>query len=121
MFASFNRFELQMTRAQAESASHPGPCDSDVEDLVRHPAIARQLRKIAPDAIAAELKEYGAWDAAELADHAANQRRIVWIAAGNISEKCVAALMARPDYQDAITGANPRATAQLIRGLKASQ
>lgn len=86
MFATFNRFELEMTKDQARSASHPGPCDSDVETLVNNPKIRRQLAKIPPETIAAELNEYGAWDPEELADHAANMRRIVWIAAGNISE-----------------------------------
>lgn len=87
MFASFNRFEIKMTRAQAESATHPGPCDSDVAHLVNLPAIRRQLDKIAPDAIAAELAEYGAWDDVELADHDQNRQRIIWIAAGNIVDE----------------------------------
>lgn len=87
MWASFNRFEIQMTLAQAESASHPGPCDRDVEDLIRIPAIARQLRKLDPATLADELREYGAWSDEELSDHAENCLRIVWIAAGNIVEE----------------------------------
>lgn len=86
MFATFNRFEIQMTKAQAQSASHPGPCDADVEELIKVPAISRQLAKIEPSKLAEELVEYGAWDAEELADHDANKRRIVWIAACNITE-----------------------------------
>jgi len=91
MFATFNRFELQMTMAQAESASHQGRCDDDVAALVRVPAIRRQLDNIGPEKIAAELKEYGAWDSDELADDAANRERIVWIAAGDIAENSRAA------------------------------
>lgn len=87
MFASFNRFELQMTMAQAESASHQGRCDDDVAALLECRKIVRQLDKIGPDKIRSELKEYGAWDAEELADDAANRARIVWIAAGNIREE----------------------------------
>lgn len=87
MYAIFNHFEIQMTRNQAESASHPGPCDSDVRDLLNDRKIARQLDKIAPEKIAAELKEYGAWDETELADHQANRERIIWIAASDISEE----------------------------------
>lgn len=86
MIAYFNRLQLSMTLRQAQSASHAGRCDEDVAALVRHPVIRRQLDKIDPAAIAAELKEWGAWDAEELADHAANRARIVWIAAGNIVE-----------------------------------
>jgi hypothetical protein len=87
MLALFNRFELEMTRAQAESASHPGQCDDDVAALVKHPKIARQLRKLDRDKLRAELKEYGAWDDEQLADDAQNLQRIVWIAAGNIVEE----------------------------------
>jgi hypothetical protein len=32
------------------------------------------------------LKEYGAWDATELADHDQNLQRILWLAAGDISD-----------------------------------
>jgi hypothetical protein len=85
MWASFDRFELQMTMAQAKSASHSGSCDADVETLTN--TLARQLAKIEPATLAAELKGYGAWDDDDLQDHAANLRRIVWIAAGNIADK----------------------------------
>lgn len=87
MYAYFNRFEIQMTRQQAKSASHPGTCDSDVRDLLNDPKILRRLDKIDPEKIAAELREYGAWDDAELQDRQANRERIIWIAAGNITEE----------------------------------
>jgi hypothetical protein len=54
--------------------------------LLESPSIRRQLKKISVDAIRAELKEYGAWDDEVLADDAQNQKRIVWIAAGNITD-----------------------------------
>ena len=38
------------------------------------------------DKIRAELGEYGAWDETELADDAANFRRLIWSAANNIAE-----------------------------------
>ncbi len=85
--AQFERFELCMTLAEARAAAHPGPCDSDVAELAIKPDIARQLAAIDPDAMRAELREYGAWDAAELSDHAANLLRVVWLAAGNIAEE----------------------------------
>ena len=86
MFALFNRFQIQMTRAQAESASHQGQCDDDVAYLLTDRKLARQLDKIDPDDIRAELKESGAWDETKLSDDAQNRARIVWIAAGNITE-----------------------------------
>ena len=87
MIAQFNRFEIVMTKKQAEACSHPGPCDADVAALIKTPAMARQLRRIDTAAIVAELKEYGAWDDKELRDGPANDRRIVWIAAGNIMDE----------------------------------
>jgi len=89
MIASFNRFEIKMTLSQAEGGSHSGRCDDDVKALSDCPKIRRQINKISPADIAAELKEYGAWDETELQDHDANIQRILWIAAGNISEENV--------------------------------
>ena len=91
MFAYFTYFDLQMTKAQALSASHPGPCDADVAELLRDRRIARQLDKIGPDKIRAELREYGAWDDTELADDSANRDRIVWCAACDIADRGPAA------------------------------
>lgn len=85
MEALFERFVINMTKQQAESAFHQGDCDMDVTVLLESPNIRRQFKKISSDSIRAELKEYGAWDAEELADDAQNQNRIVWIAAGNIT------------------------------------
>lgn len=87
MFAMFERFELQMTRNQAASASHQGQCDDDVAMLLTNRKITRQLDKIGPDAIRDELREYGAWDTIELSDNEQNRARIVWIAACNINEE----------------------------------
>lgn len=86
-YITFERFEIGITEAQARYASHPGPCDADVAELVREPTIAAQLDTIDADLIRAELREYGAWDVEELADDAANRERIVWIAAGNYAER----------------------------------
>lgn len=85
MRAHFNRFTIQMTRKQAQSAAHQGACDQDIESLCCK--LERQLRKLSPADLAAELKEWGAWDETELADHEQNCRRIIWIAAGNILEE----------------------------------
>lgn len=87
MWATFNRFEIEMTKNQALSASHPGPCDSDVDVLLKHPKIKRQLKKISDEDLIAELWEYGAWDEKELENRVDNEQRIIWIAAGNIAEE----------------------------------
>jgi len=85
--SSSGRIELQMTMEQAESASHSGECDDDVAELAKVPAIAEQLTKIDPALLSAELKEYGAWDDEERADHDQNLQRILWLAAGDITER----------------------------------
>lgn len=87
MWATFNRFEIEMTKRQAESASHPGPCDNDVEILLQDRKIKRQLAKIPDKKLAEELKEYGAWSDEELENRKENEARIIWLAAGNIIEE----------------------------------
>jgi hypothetical protein len=86
-WAAFNRFEIEMTLEQARTGSHQGQCDEDVCYLSRLPEIAQQLAALDPAQVRAELKEYGAWDEAELADHTQNLQRVVWLAAGNITEE----------------------------------
>jgi hypothetical protein len=83
---SLGRIELNITRGQAESCSHPGPCDADVATLRKVPAIRRQLDKLAPELVRDCLREYGAWDADELADHDANLDRLLWVACCDIAE-----------------------------------
>ena len=85
--SSNGRIELRMTLEQASSASHRGQCDDDVEALSREPEIAAQLAAIKPEDLRAELAEYGAWDADELADHEQNLQRILWLAAVDIVEE----------------------------------
>ena len=85
--SSSGQIGLQMTLAQARSASHQGQCDSDVRELSRVPKIARQLARLDPETLRKELSEYGAWDESELADHDQNLQRILWLAAGDIVEE----------------------------------
>jgi hypothetical protein len=80
------RIELKITKKQAESCSHPGPCDLDVEALMKTPSIARQLKKLDPVIVSAVLKEYGAWNDLELSDHNENLTRLLWVACCDISE-----------------------------------
>ena len=80
------RIELQLTKAQARGASHSGQCDVDVRELSQHPSIERQLCRLDPDLVRAELREYGAWEDRELQDHAQNLQRLLWLAAGDIAD-----------------------------------
>lgn len=82
--AYFNRFFIELPDEAVTDCSHQGQCDEDVAYWVTR---IPQLSELNPSILAMELKEYGAWDAEELADHEANLRRILWIAAGNIREE----------------------------------
>jgi hypothetical protein len=86
--APFNRFELLLTLPDAHAVSMSGRDASQAVDAVmRYKYVRDQLDALDPAALAAELREYGAWDDEELADHEANLSRIVWIAGGNIREE----------------------------------
>jgi len=85
-YASSGRFQIEMTLEQAKSISHQGQCDDDVKALSKVPKIARQLARIFPGDLRQELKEYGAWDEKELADHDQNLQRFLWLAGGDIAE-----------------------------------
>lgn len=84
--SSSGRLELQLTLEQARSASHQGQCDEDVRALSADPAIAAQTVQWKPEDVRDELRGYGSWDAAELADHEQNLQRMLWLAAGDIAE-----------------------------------
>lgn len=85
--AHFDRFSISLALDDALSASHPGNCDQEVEDLRRLEYVADQLESIPDGDLFDELREYGAWNHIQLQDREENERRIVWIAAGNIREK----------------------------------
>lgn len=84
--SSSGRIEFQIKYDDARGASHQGQCDDDVRDLSRVPYVAEQLARIDPADLRRELKEYGAWDAEELADHDQNLQRLLWLACGDIRE-----------------------------------
>jgi hypothetical protein len=78
--------ELQIGRADALSGCHSGACDDDIEWLRRAPYIQAQLDALDEALVSDELKEYGAWDDLERADHEANLSRLLWIACGDIRD-----------------------------------
>ena len=81
------RIELQMTMEQAQSASHSGDCDEDTRELSKVLAIAEQIERIDQSVLSSELREYGAWGTEELSNHDQNLRRILWLAACDITEQ----------------------------------
>lgn len=88
MWTSFNNLEIEMTLKQAESCSQPGQdAEPDVLVLMQNPKIRRQRRKIDPELVRQELREYGAWEEEELADDDMNWVRILWLGANDISEE----------------------------------
>lgn len=84
--SSSGLINLEMSKAEARSASHSGACDDDVRWLSQQLAIVSQLDSIDPIALAKELRECGAWDETELANHDQNLQRLVWLAAGDIAD-----------------------------------
>lgn len=85
---SSGRIELRLTLDDARSGSQPGKdAEEDIADLRKVPYIAAQLDKLDPATLRGELKEYGAWNDAELADHDRNLTRILWLACGDIREQ----------------------------------
>jgi hypothetical protein len=57
MWASFNRFELNITKAQVLNAYHSGAMDDDIAALAKVPGIARQLKKAGPGQVRLELAD----------------------------------------------------------------
>ena len=82
-WASFNRFELRLPGAAVNDIAQSGSNDEAVA-LWASKVCNEWPERATPDAIRAELKEYGAWDETELADDAENWERLLWIAAHNI-------------------------------------
>lgn len=85
-FDGLRGLSLSLTIEEAESVSHSGRCDEDVQALADEAHISAQLDAIGADAIRAGLKEAGAWDETELADDTANRLRAVWLAGGDVKE-----------------------------------
>jgi hypothetical protein len=84
---SSGRIELRVRRADALDCSVPGmDADDAVTALLKRAYIRAQMSALDPEIVRAELREYGAWDEAELRDVDANQKRLLWLACGDIRE-----------------------------------
>jgi hypothetical protein len=82
--AYFERFTIEIPEEAIGDCSHQGACDEDVEHWAQK---INRPSEITPERLAAEMKEYGAWDAEQLADDEANWQRLIWIACCNIKEE----------------------------------
>ena len=86
--SSSGRIELNIPLRVAEMGYHQGQCDADIDWIMKHePRVSRQLRKVGPELLRAELAEYGCWDDEELGDHQVNLARLLWLACGDILEE----------------------------------
>jgi hypothetical protein len=82
--SSSGRIELNIPQGLESVGYHSGACDSDIAELMEIDSIKAQLSGIAPQVLSDELKEFGAWDDSELANHGDNLARILWIACGDL-------------------------------------
>lgn len=82
--SSSGRIELNIPRGLASLGYHSGACDSDIAELMEMDSIKAQLSGIPHQVLSEELKEYGAWDDSELANHGDNLARILWLACGDL-------------------------------------
>lgn len=85
--AQFNYFEIELPEDVVSLCYHQGPCDDDIDRCIELPEVKAELAKLDPAELVKELRDYGAWDDNELADHSQNLKRILWIAAGNIQDE----------------------------------
>jgi hypothetical protein len=84
--SSSGRVEFWLYRADASFGYHQGACDAEIAGLRQQPYIIKQLAALDAAVLRDELREWGAWDSTELADHDANLSRILWLACGDIVE-----------------------------------
>lgn len=81
---SSGRLELALSVDQAARGYHSGACDLDIEALMQDPDVSAQLLAFDPLQVAAALKKYGTWDSEDLANHADNLARLLWLACGDL-------------------------------------
>jgi len=79
--------ELQLDPEDAATGYHSGQCDDDIAALRAVPYIAEQLERLDPETVARSLRDWGAWDDAELAKHDDNLSRLLWLACADIVEQ----------------------------------
>jgi hypothetical protein len=63
-----------------------GDCDSDVARWLQDRRIRKIFKDIPDSVLRDHLKEFGAWDEAELQDRSANSARLLFVAAGQCQD-----------------------------------
>ena len=81
---SLGRLTLKLTMNDVRNCSHSGSCDYNVEELSQIPRIKKQTEKWDHEILNDSLREFGAWDDAELSNHEQNVRRMLWIACNDV-------------------------------------
>jgi len=79
----YDRFSLKLSMQAIIDCSMPGSADNYVDHW--HKRI--NFKHIGDDDLKKELSEYGAWSDEELSDREANEKRILWVTAGNLNEE----------------------------------
>jgi hypothetical protein len=84
--AYFNYIDgIELTSNVIQFCAHSGDNEPAIIVSMELPEVQRELN-IDPEALRKELREYGAWDDEQLADHDENLKRILWIAIWNIAD-----------------------------------
>jgi hypothetical protein len=84
--SSSGKIELDIPTRIYKQVPTSGPADDVIERLVFMPVIMKQFMVI-PDSLLVEtLREYGAWNDAELADRLNNLHRLLWITCLDLRE-----------------------------------
>jgi hypothetical protein len=85
--SSSGRIELEIPTKLVAIGYLSGHCQDVIDYLLTLEPIKNQLSKIDPVTLARELKEYGAWNDAELSVHQNNLQRVLWIACGDLTDQ----------------------------------
>lgn len=87
--AHFNYIDgIELEEWIIDSSPMSGSCDNFIEEIIANEEeVISELNSLDKEQLVKELREYGAWDEEELADHNQNLRRILWIAIGDIQER----------------------------------
>ena len=84
--SSSGKIKLDIPALVYKQVPISGPADGVIEKLVFIPLIMKQFIVIPDSLLIGTLREYGAWDDAELADRLNNLYRLLWIACLDLRE-----------------------------------
>ena len=85
--SSSGHIEIQLPGDCLLSIAQSGDNERDVMTSLGLDPVRSEINNLDSDDIRDELREYGAWDDEELADHERNKMRFLWIAAHNVADE----------------------------------